>query len=210
MQMLEETTQHLFGVSLGCRSRGNEHPWVPFGAGEAGGAQHPGVLLGFGSSMDIPPPPPGLPLGSDLGQAGPPTPAPPRTVAGAASPGRTGARGGGGRWLEQCPAGQAPLFEGLGDSDVGLATVPTGDCDLADGIGLPVPASSASFTPNPLGMPGQHPDTPFLEGFCLADPGVAPSPRAGDPRNGLGTPRTGSFPNTAPGSWERDGSTWSL
>lgn len=120
-----------------------------------------------------------------MGQAGPPTPAPPRTVAGAASPGRTGARGGGGRWLEQCPAGQAPLFEGLGDSDVGLATVPMGDCDLADGIVLPVPVSSASFPPKPLGTAGQHPDTPFLGGFCPTDLGVAPSPRAGDPQNGL-------------------------
>lgn len=126
---------------------------------------------------------------------------PPRSVAGAASPGRAGGGGGGGRWRERCPAGQAPLFEGLGDSDVGLATAPTGDRDLADAVGLPVPVSGASFPQNPLGTAGQH-LTPLFWGSCPADPGVAPSPKAGDP------PERAHFPS--PGSWKRDGSTWSL
>lgn len=71
----------------------------------------------------------------------------------------------------------APLFVGLGDGDVGPAAAPTGDHDLADGVGLLVPAPVVSFPPDPLGTAGQHPDTSFFWGgggcVCPADPALA-------------------------------------
>lgn len=74
----------------------------------------------------------------------------------------------------------APLFVGLGDGDVGPAAAPTGDHDLADGVGLLVPAPVVSFPPDPLGTAGQHPDTSFFGGggggegcVCPADPALA-------------------------------------